>query len=161
MQDGLKTTLRPTTAWQFNSRGSRLDSHDFETKLLVRTNGKPLSAVLVLPVASFTGADSAGHMIAAYPVFAAVVVDRDSLAALMGRGLATAENAFQTMNDAKEQADAMNGAVFKAYQDHYEAAELTAVQSWHKTDTEATPMIRIEPAANSQITPAKKPGAAF
>lgn len=150
MEYGPETPLRPTRDWQMNSRGSPLKASDFETRVLIRTRGKPLSGVLVLPVASFTGHGSAGQTVAVYPVFAAVVVDRDSLRTLISKGLATSENMFQTMSDAREQAETMNRNVYKAYQDHYESAALTAVRSWARADTDATPVVRIEAAANSR-----------
>jgi hypothetical protein len=156
MEYGLGKTISPTRDWQFNCRGHGLRTADFETKLLNRTNGNSLSAVLVLPVAAYRGTDGTGERVAEYPVFAAVAIDRDGLEEMMRRGVVTVENIYQTLSDASAEVTALNRLSQKAHDDHYDAGRLTTVQTWDKVDTDATPSIKTGPAANSQTAPATK-----
>lgn len=151
MQSGLGTTISLTNEWRNDTRGASLHNSDFDTKLLDRTGGKKLAAVLVLPVAVQRGSDAAGGMVAEYPLFAPVALDADSLSALRTGGLAKLGNTHQTISDAARHAAAMNEASQKAYQDHYAAGRLMAVAHWSRIATEPRAGIVIGAAANGGL----------
>lgn len=151
MQYGLTTDISPTRDWQFNCRGSRLVADDFDTKLLIRTGDQPLCAVLVLAVAALNGQNSSGQRVVSYPLFAAVAVDRQTLSQLLDRGRVTPENTFQTMSEAKIQAETINAKTYRSHQDSYELATLSAVHAWSKVDsTDISASIPIAAPANAQ-----------
>lgn len=151
MQSGLGTTISLSNEWRNDTRGASLHNSDFETKLLDRTGGKKLAAVLVLPVAVQSGSDAGGGLVAEYPVFAPVAVDADSLAGMRSSGMATPASIHQTISAAAQRAEALNAVAQKAYQDHYAAGRLIAVARWTRIAAEARPGIVVGPAANSGV----------
>lgn len=150
-------------AWSSESRGARLTSSDFETKTRIRTGPNPVEAVIVLPVAHHIAhhialahdqADITAakpRILAQYPVYAAIAVDRQTLDQLAAQDLA--DHRFQTLSEAASAASALNRASENAYLNDYQSGQLSGIQSWQKTECEygLEKSIAIRAAANQSL----------
>jgi|GEM_PF-4153885 hypothetical protein len=139
-----------SSVWSSESRGPRLHSNDFETKTLIRADGNPVEAILVLPVAVQTGVAAEGSTIAQYPVYAAIAVDQARLSVLSDAGLGN--DRHTTLSEAAHRATALNAQSETAYLNDYQSGALSHVSHWEKaepsTDNTAAAGIPVRPAAN-------------
>lgn len=147
-----------SSSWDDKSRGTHLTSNAFDTKLLYQKDLEKLHTVVVRPIKTITGRDSAGEEIKKYIVYAAVVVDDENYKRLEQNGLVTAKSEF--MNQATKKAEALNNDVSRAYNEDRLAGKLCLVHSWEETGIDRMPVIRIEPAANTRFSNAHS-GAGF
>lgn len=151
---GSNTIHSLSQAWSSESRGARLTSSDFETKTKIRTGPNPVEAILVLPVAVHVAKQSeagAERVIAEYPLYAAIAVDRQKLEMLDARG--QAGNRYTTLSEATGVAAALNRDSENAYLNDYQSGQLSGIRSWQKTlcDNGLDGGISLTPAANQSL----------
>lgn len=148
---GSNTIHNLSQAWSNESRGARLTSGDFDTKTQIRTGQNPVEAILVQSVATQTGRNG-DQIIARYPLYAAIAVDRQTLEDLEARGLASQRH--NTLSEATREAATLNQASETAYLNDYQSGALTHVQTWERTATDqvADTAITIRAAANQSLS---------
>lgn len=156
MDRGPENTISLSESWQSDSRGARLGAADFETKLYDRTNGNPLCAILVLPIAHQAGIGRDGSAIAdaRYPLYAPVAVDRETLMTMLDTQKANIDDVHQTLSGALEQSKAYNNISHELYMDDYASGSLTGVARW-SCERDEKSSISVGPAANQQQTHAR------
>ena len=144
-QQSLSTAF--SGVWSNESRGPRLHSADFETKTMIRTQGNPVEAIVVMPVAVQTGLSGDG-IVARYPVYAAVAVDRAHLDTITQNGLGS--DRHTTLSEAAIRAGTLNAQSENAYLNDYQSGALARITQWEKTDPAVSGEIGIplRPAAN-------------
>lgn len=132
---GSNTFHSLSQAWSSESRGPRLSASDFEAKTRI-LGQHPVEAIVVLPVAAQIGKGAIG-IIAQYPLYAAVALDRDSLNQLTASG-ATPQR-HDTLSAATRNAAALNRDSETQYLNDYQAGHLASVESWHRSES-STPI---------------------
>lgn len=139
-----------SSVWSSESRGPRLQSHEFETKPLIRAGGNAVEAILVVAVSMQTGVSADGVAIATYPVYAAIAVDQARLSVLSDAGVAT--DRHTTMTDAAQRASDLNATSETTYLNDYQSGALSHVAHWEKSQNAASLQvgigIAVRPAAN-------------